>query len=275
MRLSEKALISMDKVLKKFESGDVLKDIEYLVFNPPTKGIPCFKWTLLNRIMAYLQCGETDCRGSKQWLSINRKIKKGGRAVFILAPNMITKENEQGEKEPRLIGFRSIPVFPLSQTVGDSLDYDQPQVGEFKLLDVAKSWGLKVNAGLHCGSYTGMYLPGSKKINLSTPEQKTFFHELSHAAQDRLGMLKGIKKRTDKKYIRNEITAEFSAVVLEYVYGNKPTENNLKYIESYAAGLNKKPVEACLYLLSDTSKILQCIMDQAESNGTTQSERVA
>lgn len=69
--------------------------------------------------------GATYVRGMKQWNNdFSRKVKKGERAIRILAPMLKDKEtgnilaNGQPEKRKFLIGFRDVFVFDVSQTDG-------------------------------------------------------------------------------------------------------------------------------------------------------------
>lgn len=54
-----------------------------------------------------------------------RYVKKGEKALFILAPIISKKEdNEELEKMEELIScFRSVPFFDISQTEGKALNY--------------------------------------------------------------------------------------------------------------------------------------------------------
>ncbi len=53
---------------------------------------------------------------------LNRFVKKGERAIRILAPRLKQAENEEtGEMEEKCIGFISVPVIDVSQTDGDPL----------------------------------------------------------------------------------------------------------------------------------------------------------
>jgi antirestriction protein ArdC len=86
----------------------------------------------------------------------------------------------------------------------------------------------------------------------------TFFHELSHAAHEKL---KG-KLKTGHDSLQ-EIVAELSAQALCRLVGRKnvdTTGNSYQYIESYAAKLDMSPHTACLRVLSDTEKVLKLIL---------------
>jgi len=75
-----------NKILDMFKHGDVSKTISLLTF--PKFDIPCNSWSLRNRLIAYLH-GTGDARGFMMWKETERKVKKGRKAFYILAPNLI------------------------------------------------------------------------------------------------------------------------------------------------------------------------------------------
>jgi len=86
-----------------------------------------------NSILIQLQKPDASyVAGYKQWQNkFNRQVKKGEKAIFILAPftykKKITEEKQvngqlkEVEKEIKKIYFRPVSVFDLSQTEGDPL----------------------------------------------------------------------------------------------------------------------------------------------------------
>jgi len=121
--------------------------------------------------------------------------------------------------------------------------------------DVAKAWGLKITWGEAKG-YFGYYAPGRKEIHLATQEQKVFFHELAHAAHDKLQ--KGLKGGQDAE---QETIADFTACVLMQIYGLKDmTGNTWDYIKRYNP---KDPIKAILKCLDTIGKVLDLILTTA------------
>ncbi|MEK6862527.1 MAG: antirestriction protein, partial [Nanoarchaeota archaeon] len=174
-----------NKILELFETGNVPETIAILT-HPKIK-LPSNKWSLRNRLIMYLQ-GTADARGFLMWKEAGRTIKAGSKAVYILAPNVIKKEKEESEEENKLIGFRTIPVFKVEDTTGKPLEYENIPLPEFKFLDVAKSWGLRVEGIGFISNYYGAYSSSEKKILMASPEEEVFYHELSHASHDRAGL---------------------------------------------------------------------------------------
>src|SRR3972149_1905190 len=72
-----------------------------------------YSYSLHNRILIYYQKRSAKHIASfKKWQSMGRCVKKGEKALWILAPNFfkVKKENEEGkEEEKEKIFFRSVP----------------------------------------------------------------------------------------------------------------------------------------------------------------------
>ena len=61
--------------------------------------------------------------GFKKWIKLNRKVRKGEKAIWILAPRVGKKvEEKDGEEvESQFMFFVSVPVFDIGQTDGEPL----------------------------------------------------------------------------------------------------------------------------------------------------------
>jgi hypothetical protein len=55
---------------------------------------------------------------------VNRYVKKGAKAFYILVPCIYKKEADDEEKE-FLAGFKCSPIFRYEDTEGEELDYRQ------------------------------------------------------------------------------------------------------------------------------------------------------
>jgi len=201
----------LKSILACFESGDIPQVIAYSVF--PIPNIPSSRWSLLNRTLMYIS-GTMDARGFRQWKEVNRYLKKGSQALYILVPRMVMRENEEGEEEEVLAGFMARPVFRVEDTEGELLDYQQIKLPELPLIDKANEWGIVVKAIPGNYRYYGYFSQERKEIGLASREESVFFHELAHAAHQRVP--------TDFKntrYWKKEIVAELTTAVLCKVVG--------------------------------------------------------
>ncbi|VBB45005.1 conserved hypothetical protein [uncultured Desulfatiglans sp.] len=252
----------LDGILERFKNGNIPEAVACSMF-PMADDIPSANWSLLNRILMFV-AGTADARGYRQWRKANRYVKKGSKGFHILVPCMKKVEDEEtGEEAEALVGFMCRPVFRYEDTDGEPLAYEQIELPELPLLDRAREWGLNVRA--IPGNYRcyGYYSSKRKEIALATPEEKTFFHELSHAAHDRVQ--KGLKSGQDPF---QEIVAELSAQALCHLVGKQVDDslgNSFRYIESYAEKEKLTPHGACLKVMNQTEKVLKLILKKGHN----------
>jgi hypothetical protein len=145
MELSPKAESALDKVVQQFKSGDLSPIVKIASLQRQGEPVPSDRWSLTNRILAYIQTGSLDCRGYRQWEQAGRHVRKGSRAAFILAPCMATLEDENGERIEVLRGFRAVAVFAEDDTEGRDLpkaDYSPRELPP--LADVAQRLGIAI-----------------------------------------------------------------------------------------------------------------------------------
>ena len=172
-----------------------------------------------------------------------------------------------GEEKRALFGFGVKPVFRVEDTDGELLDYKNISLPDLPLIERAVEWGIDVKAVPGNYSYYGYYAPGRKEICLATPEERTFFHELSHVAHEKIiGTLKGGQDPLQ------ETVAELSGQVLCQMVGKTGSDtmgNSYRYVERYAGKLKMSVHAACMKVLSDTEKVLDLILGaggHSESN---------
>lgn len=117
---------------------------------------------------------------------IHRNVKKGEKALRILAPYTFTVKEEDkdgNEIEKTLLRFKSVPVFDLSQTEGDKFEVDFTSTKyDFTLDEVASRCNVKVNISQK--EITRGYTDGKQiwiSQHISDARQVcTYFHELAH-----------------------------------------------------------------------------------------------
>lgn len=203
---------------------------------------PCHKWSYNNQMIMILN-NTYDCRGYRQWQAVDRQVKKGSKAVKILSPLMKTfyfedEETHEKTKQKRVVGFKWINVFKVEDTDGEDLpEYVEVMEHESKkhelpLYDLAVNLGIDVSYAPSTGDYYGYYRSGEdKKIVLCTDSTQTFYHELCHAIDDKLGNLThGKGQKAD-----NEIVAELCGCFLASLYGQKAEiKKTHDYIKSYS-----------------------------------------
>jgi len=277
-----KAEDTANTIIKAFESGKIPAALGSMFIDDAAEK-HCASWSWLNRLVTVLN-GHSDAMGFKQWKKLDRAVKKGEKAFFILAPILKTISDEtvigkdgKPEKRQICVGFKGVPVFGLEQTDGKPIEHGE---GTVKFLDtlplrnVAEKWGLDINAyNGQEGAAKGAYLPG-KAIDLGVQNLSTWAHELAHAADDRNGNLKN-GSRGKEDYAIAEVVAEMAGAVLLECIG-KPEEADrggaYEYIKGWAERVNMKPVDACRKVLTRVTDAVSLILKEA---GLDSEEKVA
>lgn len=260
MALSEMAKASLNKVVQRFQSGDLSPIVAAALIRLPPDA-PSNRWTLRNRMLAYAQGNCIDCRGYKQWQSVGRQVRKKNDdeltlAVWISAPRTRKEVDENGEEETTT-WFTYIPVYPITHTeplegAEEVLTYEPREPPP--LMDVAERLGIEVDWIPCGGDRLGSVDKEGKRVKLETHDAKTWFHELVHAVDARIkGGLQG------GQHADQETVAELGATVLMHLYGmGERTGNCWEYVQRYATD----PMKAITAAVEDVSKILDVIMEE-------------
>jgi antirestriction protein ArdC len=256
--MTEKTKAILDGLVEKITSDTASEFVrERIELFSDGSNIPCHRWSMMNQFSVFLS-GTHDARGIKQWNSAGRKVKKGAKALYIFVPMIYPKKEKSesddetnpkqsedvtetddddktenaAEKEPvrPRISYKEMPVFRVEDTEGKPLDYEERikalDVESLPLIEVAKSLGVKVEAGLTDGGAAGWFQKSTKKIRLGSANPIVFLHELSHAIDDAL-------PDKSSSYAFNEVVAELSAAFLASLYGVKfdiaLTQGYIKY----------------------------------------------
>lgn len=253
------------QLLDDFKKPDSLERVAAHVI--PRSDVPCEKWSLLNRLLVELS-HSTDCRGFQQWRRVGRQVKRGTKAVRILAPRLVKvvkkTQDEKGhekEEERRILkGWCAIAVFRFEDTIGmplklPSLEPPSPP----PLMHVAERFGIRVKYGAFLGNYYGSFSQSKSLITLASHDATVFFHELAHAISATIAT-----PRRGQDPVQ-EIVAEFVAAVLSHLYGMGGEGNAYDYILSYARRLNREPIAACLQFIGRAEKVLKLILQSDSS----------
>jgi len=142
---------------------------------------PCNVWLIL-----MTQPSASHVAGFKKWQSMGRYVRKGEHGIPILAPIISTIINDIGKEEQRLVGFKVVYVFDVSQTEGDQLldppNWKSPEKNSElneRLIHFAKSKGIQVQNKSIGKDIQGVSL-GGKIIVDPEAGTKTLIHEIVH-----------------------------------------------------------------------------------------------
>lgn len=251
----------LNQILDRFKAGDIPETIALAAY-PSRIKVPSNAWSLTNRVLMVLS-GTHDARGFLQWKGVNRSVRKGTKAIYILVPWFSrSADPETGQEKVRVRGFIGRPVFRLEDTEGDPLDYQTLELPDLPLLERAGQWGIEVKAVPGDYRYQGYYSPARKEIALATQAESVFFHELAHAAHEKV---KGGLESGQDPF--QEIVAELAATALSRLVGKDPGDtlgNSYRYIEDYAGKAKLTPVAACLRVMGETEKVINLILKGGE-----------
>lgn len=131
--------------------------------------------------------------GYRAWQALGRQVRKGERAIKILAPCVRKVEDkETGEQARRVVAFRAVSVFDVSQTEGEplpQLEYrplegEAPDLADF-LCGVAIAAGLEIRREPLTGGVHGYLRRSENLIVVDTAcsgamAAKVVAHELGH-----------------------------------------------------------------------------------------------
>jgi hypothetical protein len=152
--------------------------------------------------------------GFKKWQSMGRFVRRGERGIPILAPILTTVLNKAGKEEQKLIGFKLVFVFDVSQTDGDPLpeppDWKSPEKNlelTDKLIRFADDRGIQIQVK-HIGHDIQGVSVGGKIILDPEAGTKTLIHEIAHEMMHH-----------DQDRISNSRIRELEAESVAYVVG--------------------------------------------------------
>lgn len=211
----------MDKIMRKYTQK--LVDGEF------------HNYTINNILLAdaqlYQRTGETSELLSpfKRWSKVNRYVRRGEKALFILAPIFFDEEQEDGTIE-RKMWFKKVPVFDLSQTDGEKFEPNYVKYdGDITFADVVARCTIPViesqkqlTRGYTDGEkiWISKYIPDAQKICV-------LFHEMAHY------YLHFDKGRNELTSATKEMSAECISYMISAAIGIQNDES-AAYIRSWA-----------------------------------------
>jgi len=218
------------------------------------------QYSFYNQLLIAVQKGDaTLCAGFQQWRKHKRWVNEGEKALWILAPGIVSakKKNGDGEDEEEVKTvkyFFSVAVFDISQTSGQELLIGNTEVqgnGDLSLDDVSSKFDypVQVSNGLADGSTDGHKIKLSKRSN-KAQMVACYFHELAHILLDHA------KKRGENlsREVR-ELEAEATAYLVCSCIGIE-NDGAKKYIGHWN-GSKEKIDKSALKILGTAEKILR------------------
>lgn len=182
----------------------------------------------------------TQIAGFNAWKKLGRFVKKGEKAIWIVAPMRYkVADDQKNDDEQQVIrGFKWVPVFDISSTDGKELPSvcnklagDDPNGLFDRLTAVADSIGFHVENVELDGSVNGDCTYSEKRIRVevtNSPAQrvKTLAHELAHA----------LLHESFKVRVLAELEAESTAFIVCKVLGIDSSDYSFGYVANWAGG---------------------------------------
>ena len=260
------------ELLAAFESGSLPAALAQALIHRHVEA-PSRKWTWANRVLA-LRRNHCYAGGFRQWEALGRHVCKGQKAFHILVPRFQKQTEPTGEELSVLKGFLLAPDFGYGQAQGTPLPGAEDEarfVDALPLVEVARSWGLVVSTFSfgEIGTKLGLYAQG--RIQLATENLSTWAHELVHAADDQLGMLR------ESDLLDKEVVAEFgSAVLLECLGFRRESDRGgaFDYINHFCQNEapGRTPWSVCSALLDRVCSAVGLLLDHGDRLQATRLE---
>lgn len=227
--------------------------------------VPSSKWSRCNRILVALS-GTADARGFRQWQAVGRRVRRGAKAAYILAPLLVSKKDDQGEEtdEKVMVGFRAVPVFRYEDTEGAPLlEYEPRELPP--LFGLAEYNGIDVRYMNSAAGEYGAINVRSGHMTLSSEAPDVYLHELVHWYD-----LRDREDRRDGQDPVQETVAQLGACALAQMYGIGDAADTAEYVAQYAGcGVEdgEKLGRQCLKVLDRTCEAIERILEDAAKIG--------
>ncbi len=199
--------------------------------------------------------------------NLNRNVKKGEKALKIIAPLTYKGKNDDGEDEMFIKGFRAVPVFDISQTEGEAVP-----TNEFKIKTIdgdVENYNVLVQEIIGISPYSVDFVKLEKghdgscnhtkriiKVNDSLSEKQTLLalvHELGHC------LSKDFEDEVNHENRVVEVNAESIGYIVCKSLGIEAIEDNsINYIMTYLGKLNEEQIGK---ILNHSNKIASNILE--------------
>jgi len=215
--------------------------------------------------------------GLYAWNQLGRRVKKGERGIRILAPIIGSRRKQQKDAEerasrsvPRLVGFRVVYVFDVSQTEGKELPEHAKVSGDAganrdRLIEFINTQGIELEfdesiapaMGVSYGGRIAL-LPGQAKAE----EFSTLVHELAHE------MLHKAERRAAGTKVVRETEAEAIAFVVSKAVGLEVGTASADYIHLYNG--NASLLAESLEVIQQASSVILSVLELPGSEAASE-----
>jgi antirestriction protein ArdC len=193
------------------------------------------------------------------------RVRKGAKAVRILAPRtrkVREQDAETGEDRERTltVGFVGVPVFRIEDTEGAPLEPVDYRPATFPpLFEVAERLGVDVAWAAFVARFRGYYSPGDDRILLCSHDERTFLHELAHAAHRRVLESRGATLKGGQDPAQEIVAEVVAATLCKLLDLDGYLPHSRDYVASYAG--KGGPARAAMRVLADVQAVLLLLLE--------------
>jgi N-terminal domain of anti-restriction factor ArdC len=205
------------------------------------------KYSFRNIMMIFMQRPDaTMVAGFNTWKKLGRSVMKGEKGIQIFAPVIVKRENEKtGKEETKLVGFRIVHTFDISQTEGKelpvlskaiSLEGDAPEMLLENIFDFVRSHDFTPSLVARKNAAHGWTNFNDSEVavvdDLSPLHRvKTALHETGHMLAHNPADHDGVIPFTSSV---REVEAESVAYLVANVLGLDTSEYSFDYVAGWA-----------------------------------------
>ena len=222
----------------------------------------------------------TKVAGYRAWCQLGRHVKRGEKGIIVIAPMMIKPKDRQalpGNDDPeKVLRFRAVHVFDISQTEGDALpDLDRTQGDPGDMLDMLEhavcSSEIELEDAEDLGGADGVSIGGKIRIRTGLTHAERFSVLAHEWAHELLHKAKGEDRPS--KLVR-ETEAEAVAFVVCHSIGLATGTAAADYIRLYRG--DKETLLASMDRVQKTaSLIIRAITDDAPEHAPVQTTQLS
>lgn len=241
-------------------------------------------YSLNNQMLIMMQKPEaTQVAGFNKWKEMGRSVNKGEKAIWIQAPMVVRKKTDDPDSdERRVIGFKPVPVYDVSQTSGKPLpkppvvytqEHGEAPAGMVDdLSEQIKSHGYTVDyedLGADATARDGYTDPVGKRVVINTNRSSahqamTLAHELGHIDLGHMERMHDYTRGGQRPTM--EVEAESVAYVIGRHYGYKPV-NPFGYIDGWAKGDKSLVKSTATNVCASSKRILSKLTTTSTESG--------
>jgi hypothetical protein len=234
------------EIMRVVNWSDLPRAIAHGCFMIPNT--PAANWSLVNRVIS--ACGGSlDHRGKGQWKAVNRYLQKGCKPIYIVCPQV------HREKDDKKIvdGFIGVPVYPVSQTYGDPVQYEKLSPRVIDMKTISTTWNVSLE-GINWKYQVSTCFDETEE--LAGEGEKQFVWQACHQVYAEL--FKDAKNRKDRL-----LTMELAALAFLYIMGRKVTYcgRHLSMIQQYGQEMKLSSLGAFLSIIKVVEMVLNRLFE--------------